>query len=72
MRALAEHGPCPEHRMSFANVAGRAPAPGEPGGRGGPEPGRRTEPVTLAGSSRRTRLRPWAEEHAGTGHNVYG
>ncbi len=26
MRALSEHGPCPEHRMSFANV---------PGGRGG-------------------------------------
>jgi ribonuclease HII len=22
MRALAEHGPCPEHRMSFANVVG--------------------------------------------------
>jgi ribonuclease HII len=22
MRALAEHGPCPEHRMSFANVIG--------------------------------------------------
>jgi ribonuclease HII len=23
MRALAEHGPCPQHRMSFANVGGR-------------------------------------------------
>ena len=22
MRALAEHGPCPEHRMSFVNVRG--------------------------------------------------
>ena len=33
MRALAEHGPCPEHRMSFANVIGspRADA-GLPGG----------------------------------------
>jgi ribonuclease HII len=26
MRALAEHGPCPEHRMSFVNVRGRGPA----------------------------------------------
>jgi ribonuclease HII len=24
MRALADHGPCPEHRASFANVAGLA------------------------------------------------
>src|SRR5256885_16442406 len=23
LRALAAHGPCPEHRMSFANVNGR-------------------------------------------------
>src|ERR1039458_6336968 len=22
MRALADHGPCPEHRLSFANVTG--------------------------------------------------
>jgi ribonuclease HII len=29
MRALDEHGPCPEHRMSFVNVRGRIPA--EPG-----------------------------------------
>jgi ribonuclease HII len=26
MRALAEHGPCPEHRMSFVNVRGHRPA----------------------------------------------
>jgi ribonuclease HII len=26
MKALAEHGPCPEHRMSFVNVRGRSPA----------------------------------------------
>jgi len=26
MRALAEHGPCPEHRRSFVNVRGRMPA----------------------------------------------
>jgi ribonuclease HII len=26
MRALAEHGPCPEHRMSFVNVRGCVPA----------------------------------------------
>jgi hypothetical protein len=26
MRALAAHGPCPEHRMSFANVNGRGGA----------------------------------------------
>jgi ribonuclease HII len=26
MRALDEHGPCPEHRMSFVNVRGRSPA----------------------------------------------
>ena len=26
MRALAVHGPCPEHRMSFANVNGRGGA----------------------------------------------
>jgi ribonuclease HII len=25
MRALADHGPCPEHRMSFANVIGAGP-----------------------------------------------
>ena len=44
MRALTEHGPCPQHRMSFVNVRGRQPAeveaaiaeadglpPGEPG-----------------------------------------
>jgi ribonuclease HII len=29
MRALAAHGPCPEHRMSFANVNGR---PAQDGG----------------------------------------
>ncbi len=28
MAALADHGPCPEHRRSFANVAGRSPAAG--------------------------------------------
>src|SRR6266516_6387235 len=36
MRALAAHGPCPEHRYSFANVNaavdGRAAAPDEPDG----------------------------------------
>ena len=26
MRALDEHGPCPEHRKSFVNVRGRIPA----------------------------------------------
>ena len=26
MRALSEHGPCPEHRMSFVNVRGCRPA----------------------------------------------
>jgi ribonuclease HII len=26
MRALADHGPCPEHRMSFVNVRGCSPA----------------------------------------------
>ncbi len=26
MRALAQHGPCPEHRRSFVNVRGRTPA----------------------------------------------
>ena len=26
MRGLAAHGPCPEHRMSFANVNGRGGA----------------------------------------------
>ncbi len=26
MRALDEHGPCPQHRMSFVNVRGRIPA----------------------------------------------
>jgi len=30
MRALAEHGPCPEHRASFANVMGLAQRSGEP------------------------------------------
>jgi ribonuclease HII len=25
MRALATHGPCPEHRLSFANVSGPGP-----------------------------------------------
>ena len=30
MRALTEHGPCPEHRASFANVMGLAPGGGEP------------------------------------------
>jgi hypothetical protein len=30
MQALAANGPCPEHRMSFANVNGRcAPAAGQ-------------------------------------------
>ena len=29
MRALAEHGPCPEHRMSFANVIGSRRADAE-------------------------------------------
>jgi ribonuclease HII len=33
MRALAEHGPCPQHRASFANVTGLARGIGElPGG----------------------------------------
>jgi hypothetical protein len=32
MRALADHGPCPEHRVSFANVHGLADGgPEEPG-----------------------------------------
>jgi ribonuclease HII len=45
MQALAAHGPCPEHRMSFANVNGRcAPAGGqdpslEPGLEPGQDPG---------------------------------
>jgi ribonuclease HII len=26
MKALTEHGPCPQHRMSFVNVRGRSPA----------------------------------------------
>jgi hypothetical protein len=36
MRALAAHGPCPEHRMSFANVGGRKAKAGldDPGGEG--------------------------------------
>jgi ribonuclease HII len=32
MRALAEHGPCPEHRLSFANVRPGQTAGGGPGG----------------------------------------
>ena len=32
MRALAEHGPCPEHRASFANVMGLARDLAEPPG----------------------------------------
>jgi ribonuclease HII len=32
MRALAEHGPCPEHRASFANVMGLARDIDEPPG----------------------------------------
>ena len=40
MRALTEHGPCPEHRASFANVMGwpgrpREPPDGWAGGRPG-------------------------------------
>ncbi len=31
MRALSEHGPCPEHRMSFVNVRGCRPADLEEG-----------------------------------------
>jgi ribonuclease HII len=31
MKALAEHGPCPEHRFSFVNVRGRITAPDDPG-----------------------------------------
>jgi ribonuclease HII len=31
MRALAVHGPCPEHRMSFANVNGRGAQAAGPG-----------------------------------------
>jgi ribonuclease HII len=30
MRALAEHGPCPEHRFSFVNVRGRIRPPDDP------------------------------------------
>ena len=30
MRALTEHGPCPEHRASFANVMGLAQRGAEP------------------------------------------
>jgi ribonuclease HII len=29
MRALTAHGPCPEHRRSFANVGGVAPDPAD-------------------------------------------
>jgi hypothetical protein len=29
MRALTTHGPCPEHRRSFANVGGVAPGPAD-------------------------------------------
>jgi ribonuclease HII len=36
MRALAEHGPCPEHRASFANVMGLARAPAGPADGWGP------------------------------------
>jgi len=39
MRALAEHGPCPEHRASFANVMGLTRVTAEPPGGWAPEPG---------------------------------
>jgi ribonuclease HII len=44
MRALAEHGPCPEHRASFANVMGLARVTAEPPGGWAPEPGRTDAP----------------------------
>ncbi len=44
MRALAEHGPCPEHRASFANVMGLARVTAEPPGGWAPESGRTDVP----------------------------
>jgi ribonuclease HII len=39
MKALAEHGPCPEHRMSFVNVRGSVLAAVEAGLDSGVDPG---------------------------------
>src|SRR5215831_7817456 len=38
MRALDAHGPCPEHRRSFANVGGVVRDPTDPGAPGATDP----------------------------------
>ena len=72
MSSLAIHGPCPQHRMSFANVAGGVRARVSPAA----AVGRKRvgeEPVALGQEQAGDEVAAVGQEHAGNGAQLsYG